>query len=104
MRIATWNVNSVRARLERLTAWLSESRPDVVLLQETKCVDEQFPREPLEELGYRVAHFGQKHLHRRRAARAHDDRGRAPGPGRRALRRRGARDQRADRRAARGLG
>ncbi len=60
MRIATWNVNSVRARLERLTAWLSESRPDVVLLQETKCVDEQFPLGPIEELGYQVAHFGQK--------------------------------------------
>src|SRR5262245_23965087 len=60
MRIATWNVNSVRARLERLTAWLAETRPDAVLLQETKCVDEEFPREPLEELGYRVAHVGQK--------------------------------------------
>jgi len=60
MRIATWNVNSVRARLERLCAWLSETRPEVVLLQETKCVDEQFPREPIEELGYRIAHFGQK--------------------------------------------
>ena len=60
MRIATWNVNSVRARLERLLAWLSEARPDVVLLQETKCVDEQFPAEPIEELGYRVAHHGQK--------------------------------------------
>lgn len=60
MRIATWNVNSVRARLERLSGWLSEARPDVVLLQETKCQDEQFPREPLEELGYQSAHFGQK--------------------------------------------
>lgn len=60
MRIATWNVNSVRARLERLLAWLSEARPDVVLLQETKCVDEQFPRAPLEELGYQIAHSGQK--------------------------------------------
>jgi exodeoxyribonuclease-3 len=60
MRIATWNVNSVRARLERLTGWLSEARPDVVLLQETKCLDEQFPREPLEELGYQVAVHGQK--------------------------------------------
>jgi exodeoxyribonuclease III len=60
MRIATWNVNSVRARLERLTGWLSETRPDVVLLQETKCQDEQFPREPIEELGYQIAHSGQK--------------------------------------------
>ncbi len=60
MQIASWNVNSVRARLERLTAWLSERRPDVVCLQETKCLDEQFPREPLEELGYQVALHGQK--------------------------------------------
>ena len=60
MRIATWNVNSVRARLERLTGWLAESRPDVVLLQETKCLDEQFPREPIEDLGYSIAHVGQK--------------------------------------------
>jgi len=60
MRIATWNVNSVRARLERLTAWLAERRPEVVLLQETKCLDEQFPLEPLAELGYQSAHFGQK--------------------------------------------
>lgn len=60
MRIATWNVNSVRARLERLSAWLSEVRPEIVLLQETKCVDEQFPREPLEDLGYTLVHHGQK--------------------------------------------
>jgi exodeoxyribonuclease-3 len=60
MRIATWNVNSVRARLERLVPWLAEHRPEIALLQETKCVDEQFPREPLDELGYRIAHAGQK--------------------------------------------
>jgi exodeoxyribonuclease-3 len=60
MRIATWNVNSVRARLERLVHWLGEQRPDVVCLQETKCLDEQFPREPLEELGYNVETFGQR--------------------------------------------
>jgi exodeoxyribonuclease-3 len=60
MRIATWNVNSVRARLERLIPWLAETRPEIVLLQETKCMDEQFPREPLEELGYSIAHAGQK--------------------------------------------
>ncbi len=59
MRIATWNVNSVRARLERLLPWLSEVRPDVVCLQETKCVDEAFPREEIEEVGYQVAHHGQ---------------------------------------------
>ena len=60
MRIATWNVNSVRARLARLVPWLSETRPEIVLLQETKCVDEQFPGLALEELGYQYAHFGQK--------------------------------------------
>jgi len=60
MRIATWNVNSVRARLERLVPWLTEQRPDVVCLQETKCVDEAFPREELEDVGYQIATFGQK--------------------------------------------
>jgi exodeoxyribonuclease-3 len=60
VRIATWNVNSVCARLEGLTTWLSEARPDIVLLQETKCLEEKFPREALEELGYRIAHHGQK--------------------------------------------
>ena len=44
MRIATWNVNSVRQRLDHLLAWLRETAPDVVCLQEIKCVDEQFPR------------------------------------------------------------
>jgi len=60
MRIATWNVNSVRARLPRILPWLEEKRPDVVLLQEIKCLDEQFPREPIEELGYNIETFGQK--------------------------------------------
>ena len=60
MRIATWNVNSIRARLPRVVPWLAGERPDVVLLQETKCQDEQFPREPLEELGYNIETFGQK--------------------------------------------
>jgi len=60
MRVATWNVNSVRARLPRLLPWLSEQRPDVVLLQETKCVDDCFPREPIEELGYNIEAHGQK--------------------------------------------
>ncbi len=55
MLVATWNVNSIRARLERLLPWLSERRPDVVCLQELKCLPEQFPREPLEELGYQIA-------------------------------------------------
>ena len=60
MRIATWNVNSVRARLPRVVAWLEAQRPDVVCLQETKVHDEAFPREPFEELGYNVETFGQK--------------------------------------------
>jgi exodeoxyribonuclease-3 len=60
MRIATWNVNSIRARLPRLLPWLSEVRPDVVCLQETKCQDEVFPREPIEELGYNLLISGQK--------------------------------------------
>jgi len=60
MRIATWNVNSVRARLPRVLDWLSTAQPDVVCLQETKCVDEQFPREAIEDAGYSVATYGQK--------------------------------------------
>jgi exodeoxyribonuclease-3 len=60
MRIATWNVNSVRQRLDHLQAWLKEREPDIVCLQEIKCVDEAFPREPLEALGYNVAVHGQK--------------------------------------------
>ncbi|HEY0441173.1 MAG TPA: exodeoxyribonuclease III [Xanthobacteraceae bacterium] len=62
MRIATWNVNSIRQRLDNLTAWLAETSPDIVCLQETKCVDEAFPREALEAAGYNVAIHGQKAL------------------------------------------
>jgi exodeoxyribonuclease-3 len=60
MRIATWNVNSIRQRMENLLAWLAERAPDIVCLQEIKCVDEAFPRETLEGLGYNVAVHGQK--------------------------------------------
>jgi exodeoxyribonuclease-3 len=60
MRIATWNVNSVRQRIENLTAWLAERAPDIVCLQETKTVDDAFPRAPIEALGYNVAIHGQK--------------------------------------------
>ncbi len=60
MRIATWNVNSIKQRMDNLTAWLSARQPDIVCLQETKCVDDAFPREPLEALGYNVAVHGQK--------------------------------------------
>jgi exodeoxyribonuclease-3 len=60
VRIATWNVNSIRARLERLLTWLAKQRPDVVCLQELKVVDEAFPYEPLREAGYHSAVLGQK--------------------------------------------
>ena len=60
MRIATWNVNSVRQRLDHLLTWLKERSPDIVCLQEIKCVDEAFPREPIEALGYNVVTHGQK--------------------------------------------
>ena len=60
MRIATWNVNSIRMRLEHLLTWLREEAPDVVALQETKVSDELFPREPIEALGYQVVISGQK--------------------------------------------
>ena len=58
MRIATWNINSVRARAERALALLQRADLDVLALQETKCKDEQFPREMFEEAGYEVATFG----------------------------------------------
>ena len=60
MRIATWNVNSIKQRIENLTAWLAERKPDIVCLQETKTVDDAFPRQPIEALGYNVAVHGQK--------------------------------------------
>jgi len=60
MRIATWNVNSIRQRVDHLQAWLKERDPDIVCLQEIKCVDDAFPREPFEALGYNVAVHGQK--------------------------------------------
>ena len=60
MRIATWNVNSIKQRLDSAVAWLAERQPDIVCLQETKCVDDAFPREPFEALGYNLAVHGQK--------------------------------------------
>jgi len=60
MRIASWNINGLRARLEFAMHWLRERRPDIVGLQELKLTDEQFPREPFEALGYHVASHGQK--------------------------------------------
>jgi exodeoxyribonuclease-3 len=60
MRIATWNVNSVRSRLERVAAWTERERPDVLCLQEIKTTDDLFPRERFAELGYNAEVFGQK--------------------------------------------
>lgn len=59
MLIATWNVNSLKARLPRVTAWLEEVQPDVVCMQETKMSDTAFPALTFEEMGYSTAHFGQ---------------------------------------------
>src|SRR6476646_3969508 len=60
MRIATWNVNSIRQRLDHLLTWLRDCAPDIVCLQEIKCLDEAFPREAIEALGYNVVTHGQK--------------------------------------------
>lgn len=60
LTIATWNVNSIRARLEHLKRWLTKRRPEVVCLQETKATDVDFPFEEIEALGYFVAHAGGK--------------------------------------------
>jgi exodeoxyribonuclease III len=58
MRIATWNVNSLAARMPRVLEWLATARPDVLCLQETKLSDEQFPRAELAALGYAAATYG----------------------------------------------
>jgi len=58
MRFATWNVNSIKARLPRLLDWLADTAPDVVCLQETKCADDAFPTDEIGVLGYRVAAHG----------------------------------------------
>jgi exodeoxyribonuclease-3 len=60
MKIATWNINGVRARIENLVAWLKESDPDIVCLQEIKSQDESFPRAEIEAIGYHVETHGQK--------------------------------------------
>jgi len=62
MKIATWNVNSIRARLELVTSWLKNNDIDVLLIQEIKCLDEQFPYGVFEEMGYNCLVFGQKAL------------------------------------------
>lgn len=59
MRIVSWNVNSLRARLERVEEWLGEVQPDVLCMQETKLADDAFPALTFDALGYESAHFGQ---------------------------------------------
>ncbi|AXT86100.1 exodeoxyribonuclease III [Aeromicrobium sp. A1-2] len=58
MRIATWNVNSIRSRIDRVTGWLERNDVDVLAIQETKCREDQFPGLELSAMGYEYAHFG----------------------------------------------
>jgi exodeoxyribonuclease-3 len=60
MKIATWNVNSIKARLDNAIAWLKEAKPEIACLQELKCEDQAFPSQAFEELGYNVITHGQK--------------------------------------------
>ena len=60
VKIATWNVNSIKARLPNVLDWLGAAQPDIVLLQETKCLAENFPRAEIEAAGYHCAVVGQK--------------------------------------------
>ena len=60
MKIASWNINSLRRRQDRLVTWLHETSPDVVCLQETKCRDDQFPVLVLQAAGYHAAYHGEK--------------------------------------------
>ena len=60
MKIASWNVNGIRARIDHVVAWIKENQPDVLALQETKVMDEMFPHEPFEAISYVVEAFGQK--------------------------------------------
>lgn len=60
MRIATWNVNSLRVRLPQVVRWLGEHQPDVLLIQETKLPDDAFPADAFADIGYRVVFSGQK--------------------------------------------
>ena len=60
MKVATWNVNSIRARLPNVLTWLNENPLDVLLLQEIKCIDDNFPFSEFEKIGYNVLVNGQK--------------------------------------------
>src|SRR4029077_79011 len=59
MRIATWNVNSLKARLDKVTWWIERARPDVLLMQETKLADADAPTEAFRHAGYELAHHGE---------------------------------------------
>ncbi|MCT4635900.1 MAG: exodeoxyribonuclease III [Rickettsiales bacterium] len=60
IKISTWNVNSINARLDNVLNWLKEDKPDIVLLQELKCTNDKFPSQEIEDLGYNIAVHGQK--------------------------------------------
>ena len=60
MKIASWNVNGIRARIEHVTAWIKSNQPDVLALQETKVMDDMFPLDAFTSLGYEASIFGQK--------------------------------------------
>jgi len=60
MKIATWNINGIKARLPNVLLWLEQNRPDIACLQEVKSTEEQFPRDKIENLGYHIEVFGQK--------------------------------------------
>ncbi len=60
MKIASWNVNSLKVRLEHVLQWLESTQPDVLALQETKMADEVFPQAAIEAAGYQVVFAGQK--------------------------------------------
>lgn len=58
--IATWNVNSIRARLQHLETFIKDVAPDIILLQEIKCIEQAFPQREIEDMGYNIAIYGQK--------------------------------------------
>ena len=60
MKIATWNANSIKARLDNALLWVKEAAPDILCLQELKCEDHAFPRQAFEDLGYNILTHGQK--------------------------------------------
>src|SRR5437899_2880021 len=86
MRIATWNVNSLNARLEKVVWWLDRARPDVLLMQETKLADTAAPVATFEKAGYELAHHGEGRWNgvaiasRRAIERRRDELRRAPAP------------------------